>query len=351
MKKNKKSFFSMPLLSSLVVVIPVGITLLSYQRISILRDNDNFAGYDIKGDGNTFNLVSNTRLFRIPSFSKQNNYQGGACYEDYYFLASNYLESILIYDMESKRLYDVINNADENPSYHCNNISFGTSFYSDNDEFPLLYISMENSNVHKTNVYRVVSRGDTYAIDKIQTIYFPDYKTSGCYLPNSYIDQQNDTIYYGGYTERTYEKTATNSLILYSFDLPETPNKNMTKYEKEANSAVFLTLNNAKTVIKLESQTATQGGFISRGYLYQTYGITHPYFRVINLKNGCPDDQRIKEFNLEKMNNDNPGSFIMDEYENVAFCSNHIYSYGQKKMSLYEFNFQIDLDENIENLN
>ena len=348
MGKVKKFFLSMPFLASIIVVIPSALTLLSYERVKFQRENVVFDGYDIGGFGSDFELIGNTRLFRIPSFSKQNNYQGGAFYNNYYCLAANNLEALVIYDMDSKNLYTIVTPADENPSYHCNNISFGTTFYSDNDEFPLLYVSMENTEVHYTNVYRIRRRGSSPYLTKVQTIHFPDFKTSECHLPNSYIDHKNSLIYYGGYTEKTYNQTDTNKLRFFCFDIPDAPHDMMTKYERSACANVFLTISEAKysPCISTSSQTATQGGFISNGYLYQSYGIHEPFFRVINLDPAVSDDERVKEYDLGKMNKNNPGSFLIDEFENIGFYDGHIYAYGQQKMSIYEFNYKFNENKN-----
>ena len=58
--------------------------------------------------------------------------------------------------------------------YHCNNANFSTKFYSNEDKFPLLYVSQQNNTVHQTLVYRLTGDSiDNINLNLVQTIIGP----------------------------------------------------------------------------------------------------------------------------------------------------------------------------------
>ena len=69
--------------------------------------------------------------------------QGGACYDKYFFQGYQNNAAIGIYNLESKRSLGKIDITDPTPSsnIHVNTINFGSQRFSEDDFFPLLYVS------------------------------------------------------------------------------------------------------------------------------------------------------------------------------------------------------------------
>lgn len=71
----------------------------------------------------------------------RSNSQGGACYGNFLFIGVNSNKILDVYDLAQKQKLGVISMEGANASCHANTLSFGTQFYRDGDEFPVLYIS------------------------------------------------------------------------------------------------------------------------------------------------------------------------------------------------------------------
>ena len=186
---------------------------------------------------------------------------------------------------------------------------------------------MENKNIHSTIAYRIYKRADAYYLEEVQTLKLVfDTEEDTIYYPNSYYDYDEGLIYYGGYTEATYMRSETNKLRYYSFPMPS--------YREEY---VELHTDNPIDRFELDSETATQGGFISHSHLYQTFSFNSkdnplrmPVMRVVDLKN----KKIIKEYkNLGE-------SFgVYEEFEHVAINNKgRMISLGNPT-SIYEFEY------------
>ncbi len=345
MSKNKfKKFIkSLPFILTAATVVPVSLSLLSYfLSPNYHHDNWYFEGNKLRGNAYTFKLNRIDRLFRIANYSTWSNYQGGCFYNNYYFLAANNAENLVIYDMNDYQFEAVITNFDLNNSYHCNTMSFGPTFYTEGDRFPLLYVSMENADVHRTNVYRIERTPSSYKATLLQKIIFPSIAECGIYYPNSYIDFKDvvddngiedgePCLYYAGYTKNSFYKADDNKLRYFRYELPIAPNDSE-EYESEVHlkDKTLEQINN-KTYHELPSETATQGAFISNGFLYQPYGFnTNPSMRIIDLR----DFEIAYETPLINFG-------FKEEYENFATYNDRIFAFGIRHLSLFEFKFSM----------
>ena len=330
MKKNNKfiSFFSKyPVIISLVIGIPllVNVGRYIYSEETIFY-NDYYSGEELDIDDSRFALTGIKKIGKVAQASSNYSYQGAACYKDKYVVCLDNLEAIHIYDSNSMKLMHTVTGS-FNRDYHCNQIFFGNDYYKMSDEYPLLYISMENKNIHSTIAYRIYKRANSYYLEEVQTLKLVfDKEEDTIYYPNSYYDFEEGLIYYGGYTEATYMRSDTNKLKYYSFPLP---------YYREE----FVELHTASSIdtFVLDSETATQGGFISHSHLYQTFSFNSkdnplrmPVMRVVDLKN----HEIIKEYkNLGE-------SFgVYEEFEHVAINDKgRMISLGNPT-SIYEFEY------------
>ena len=242
--------------------------------------NDYYQGEKLDVDDSKFEITAIKKIGKVSQSSSNYSYQGAACYKDKYVVCLDGLEAIEIYDSYSMSLLHHIDGS-FNSEWHCNQAFFGDQYYKMSDEYPLFYISMEHKNVHSTIAFRIYSRGGVYHIEEVQTIKLVfDKEEDTIYYPNSYYDFDEGLIYYGGYTESNYMRSDTNKLKYYSFPMPS--------YREEYYE---LHTDNPIDSFVLDSETATQGGFISHSHLYQTFSfgsktdpLRAPVMRVVDLK-------------------------------------------------------------------
>ena len=319
-----------PVIITLSILIPSLIYTARYLFTSenLVAPHLYYNGERINVNAEKFELTGIKETKKIMDISSFSNYQGGCAYENYYLICSNNFECILIYDMTTLKVEHAIYTNATNTDYHCNTCFFGPTFYSSEDKFPLLYISMENEPARCTNAYRIVQKGGQYKIELIQEIMFSVDESDYIYYPNSYYDYEKNLLYYGGYTKNSYKKADDNILRFYTFDLPD--------------YRIRMPLLTSDEIIErfdLPSETATQGGFISDGYLYQTFSFNSstdinnaPKMRITDLNNHAIVKQYEdlgKEF----------GAY--DEYENIAITKQgKLYATGQKKTMIYEFEYK-----------
>ena len=317
-----------PVFMSIAVILPVTIY---YGRFLFAPEayyfNLNFDGEKMPVDPTQFSITKIDPMFKIMDISSFSNYQGAAGYKNYYALCSNNFECIIIYNMETKKVENQLFTDQVNNEYHCNTCFFGPYFYKSSDKYPLLYISMENEGIESTIVCRLDPTVSKNQVTVIQQIYFEVDDGEKIYYPNSYFDYDNGLMYYGGYTKKSYMQSEDNLLRYYVFQLPD--------YRIEG---AILQTSDALDTFDLPSETATQGGFISEGFLYQTFSFNSntelkrmPKFRLVDLK-----EKKIiyKVDNLGEING------VYDEFENVAVCEDgHMYGFGVKSLKIYDFQY------------
>ena len=200
------------------------------------------------------------------------SYQGAAAYGKYFFQFSDHMENVGVYDIEQGSLL-CVQSWEMNKLYHCNNVNFGVKKYDESDEFPLLYVSMENIDAHCALVMRVSRSGNDFTFTKVQAIVYPDPRESGVYYPNCMIDGDNDRVYIMGYTQYSYKKAKNNYIRVTEFVLPDC-----------RLATAELKTEDALSSFEIDSVTATQGGLIRNGKIYQVYGFKNDItFRILDL--------------------------------------------------------------------
>lgn len=205
------------------------------------------------------------------------SFQGAAAYGNKLFAATDKFDELVIYNLDT---YEKIASLDlpYTEKYHCNNINFGSEYYDANDEFPVIYFSMENNDEHKALVIRITNTDGVYGYEVVQTITFPS-KDDFVNWPNSYIDSENQQIFIAGYQQASYTSSTNNLIVFKNWDLP-----------KLEDGDVTLLIGDAKNRFATPFHAATQGGFIKNGRLYQTYSVptykTEYSFKEIDMKTG-----------------------------------------------------------------
>ena len=286
-----------------------------------------YDGEVIHADHENFKLTGIHKVANVMQVASAFSYQGGACYKEYYAVVTDNFEALLIYNTSlGMKVEHNIDTGILNTEWHCNQMFFGGDFYSSSDKFPILYISMEHANVHSLFGFRIYQISGAYYIKQIQKITLV-FDTETVYYPNAFYDYSFNKVYYVGYTKNSYMKEDDNYLRFYQFYLPDH------RIEEDQ----FLVSASEEEPFNLPSETAGQGGFISDGYLYQTFSfdsktdpLKAPKMRIVNLYTHeiVYDNQNLgAEFGIYK------------EFEHLAISSDGtMYSVGNP-FDIYEFEY------------
>lgn len=218
-------------------------------------------------------------LQRVNSVASGHSFQGATIYKNMLFAAMNNNSEMLVYDLNANiQIGSII--IPEIADHHNNNINFGSEFYDENDEFPLLYMSQENNEVHKCVVARITRRNNVWTYENVQTITYPTPQENKMWWANSYIDAENNYIYLMGYKNQSWtDGSNENRLVSRRWALP-----------KLADGDVTLNVADSTNYHEIPFWVATQGAIFKGGKLYQVYG-TPTYkewikMRVLDLENG-----------------------------------------------------------------
>lgn len=262
-------------------------------------------------------------------------HQSAACYGDYAFLISNKMINVRVFNMRNySRIFDL---KDQPPLgtgtiYHCNQACFGTQKYSEEDYFPLLYISQHQNKNNRSfiQVFRVLPTSAGYgqeftafAFEKIQTIYFPvltDDNSLG--NVNAVIDTDNHFIY-------TYSRNNNTAAGNYGkckiskFNLPN------------ALESTSLTLSDNDILESFFINTSAfnmQGGAYHEGLLYIGRGVPsagYVYLYVVDLTN------RKLWFTVDLLNNG-----FSWEPEGAYFYKDDLYIGASSRIFKFTFKYE-----------
>lgn len=208
-------------------------------------------------------------------------------------------------DIKEKKHVATINLTSLPGAYHCNNADFGKSFYSEEDEFPLLYSSHQGRNARCILVDRIMRDGEQYKLQTVQTIFIPwELDDRLCYTPDAIIDKENDFIYV--YTGNTSPVT---DFFIFKFRLPALHEGDV-KLSRNDLLSSWVIFNNPLYY--------KQGGAINNNIIYILEGVpvwqADNILRIIDLSN-CT----YKTINLSK-------DYSLNwEPEDVFFYNNRLY--------------------------
>lgn len=229
--------------------------------------------------------------------SNLKKHQSAAVYGNYAFFVTDKRTRIYIYNLLERQYVDSIvmpTKNDKTPGgytlYHCNQSSFGSSFYSHEDTIPLLYISQRTRNDNRcfTEVYRIIRNIENgkYSVELVQTIYFPVVSEDNSLgNVNVVIDTEMNKMYT---YSRNNDTLASNYNIcrISCFNIPSVSEKN-----------VYLSDEDILYSFPIDcSAVNMQGGCIHKGLLCIGQGVKVPLLRIISL-----DTESLKTtFNIKK---------------------------------------------------
>ena len=108
---------------------------------------------------------------------------------------------------------------------HGNSASFSSEFYSESDDFPLLYVSPDMSVISDTEPTLVyVNRVTTGSSQLVKTYKFPLDKTG--YYAGLCLDEENQIMYMLGYSEYNYstDDSGNNKTVISKWDMSSLTN-------------------------------------------------------------------------------------------------------------------------------
>ncbi|MBR5736531.1 MAG: hypothetical protein IKX60_07055 [Bacteroidales bacterium] len=220
-------------------------------------------------------------------------HQSAASYGDYCVFITNRRSSLYLYNLKTKSLlceetlrpakgldywgYDL---------YHCNQATFGEDFYSEQDVFPLLYVSQRANEDRRCfiEVFRIQPSKEGKDVDYsslsatlVQTIYLPKMNSDNC------LGNVNCVIEKGSQKMYTYSRNNNNDEANYGyckiscFDIPDVDIREVVLNDSDIKDSFMLDC----------SAVNMQGGCINKGYLYIGQGYQNAgyiFLNVINLK-------------------------------------------------------------------
>lgn len=220
-------------------------------------------GYKYEGEKIDVKSYQYTKELLFTESNSSSSYiQGSACFGKYLFQFYDTNDTIDVFNLEEKSFTQTIRLTAVS-TYHCNNANFGNEYYTQSDEFPLLYVSQENVAEHKCLVYRVIGTEGSWSVKLVQTITLPTPSDDFMWYPNCIIDTQNSKLIAAGLGNNPWSP-GTNNVIRYKvFSLPKLNKGNVT-----------LSLSDIEDSIEVKHYSTTQGGFILNNKIYQVFGMS-----------------------------------------------------------------------------
>lgn len=244
----------------------------------------------------------------VPLFAITNSryLQGTDCYDRYMFVFHSDFNYASCFDVTNgkKQATFKLPGAPEGLNYHCNNADFSNSFYYEDDEFPLVYVSHPNSG--HVSVCRITRKQKSFALDVVQTIVYNHLKD-----PDITIDNENGYMYASSYKNGTVH--------LYKYNIPD--------YHIEGD--VIITEDDMLETFDTGYTVNRQGSIIKDNYYYLVEGIPNKgldaFLKIVNLQNGS-----YSRINLSKT----CGFYC--EPEDVFFYDGELYCATNSGMGVYK---------------
>lgn len=235
--------------------------------------------------------------------------QSAAIFGEKAFVFGNGATSCSAYNMKTRTLiqstvyiYGVPSKSD-NTAWHCNSSEFGTDYYAEDDEFPLLYIGgSQGDAIQELLVCRVVpDTSRVYRLNVVQVLTMPDEWG----YANVAFDAERGKIIFCR-TNMIFRVCNPPAVL----DSGGNPISTYTFTEEDCEQTI---------TIDASSLPTPQDVAMHRGLLYLVNGHstgTDAYFRVIDLYNGT----LINDVNLT--------GWFTDSIEGVSFYNEHMYFFG-----------------------
>lgn len=210
--------------------------------------------------------------------------QSSAIYGDYLFILKDKLTNVICYNMTTQTLlYNLSTGYTKDAIWHCNQCQFGTLKYSQEDMFPVLYVTVSNNAQGRCAwvAYRIIptltnNEISSFTIEEVQTIFLPVMTDTNCLGNfNIAVDAERGVLW--GYGRNNNSAASNyNKAMFACFPIP-------------ALSSSIVTYEDADIIDSFSDtwiMENAQGGFVNNGKLvimqgYQSVGAIN--LRVIDL--------------------------------------------------------------------
>lgn len=271
------------------ILLPFLLCVVALLIFSCSKDEDDEDGSDYAY--NDWLSYSKVKIKRYASGIKA--HQSTAAYGDYAVFVTDRHTHFYFYNLKEKKyVFDLRMKTGSgsdyrgNTLYHSNQSSFGPDKYTEEDDFPLLYISQHAREDlrHFAEVFRIQAEWDdslqeykSFKANLVQTIYFPPMTNENS-LGN--INLAIDTLNRQMYTySRNNNSGQENSGVckITCFDLPESHTGDVYLEDSDIKSSFYID----------SSAVNMQGGCIQDGILYigrGMYSAGYIYLYAVNLE-------------------------------------------------------------------
>lgn len=210
--------------------------------------------------------------------------QSSAIYGDYLFILKDKLTNVICYNMATQTLlYNLSTGYTKDAIWHCNQCQFGTLRYSQDDMFPVLYVTVNNNEQDRCAwvAYRIIptltnNEISSFTIEEVQTIYLPVMTDTNCLGNfNIAVDAERGVLW--GYGRNNNSAASNyNKATFACFPIPALSSSEVTYEDTDI-------IDSFSDTWVMEN---AQGGFIKNGKLvimqgYQSVGAIN--LRVIDL--------------------------------------------------------------------
>lgn len=237
------------------------------------------AGAQVSSASLTKDFIQLNGTFELfMEFPGRGSSQGGACYDKYLFVGIGGNSLLDVYDLEHKKRVDVVKMPGAHPTCHANTINFGSRYYQEGDDFPLLYVSSGNrrnpkEDLSNTYVYRLkktVIQKDSlkFTAELVQTIGLSGFHGWSEFM----TDIEHDAVWVRGSNDKT--------LTFYKYPVPDSHQKYVVLTPTDDSILDTIQVPCIKSIIH------NQGYFCKDGYIYCASGMPRetPYWVAINME-------------------------------------------------------------------
>lgn len=247
--------------------------------------------------------------------SSNSSNQGAACFGKYLFQFHNTNDTVDIFNLEEGTKVQTISLTGVS-SYHCNCANFGKEYYEQGDQFPLLYVSQEDSSQHKCLVYRISGSEGSWAMSLVQTITFPTPSTNFMWYPNCMVDTQNEKIIIVGLGNYPWSRNSDNIIRYKVYELPN-----------QIDGDVTINAEDAIKSFEIKDYPTSQGGFVRNNKIYQVFGMaSNATLSVIDINTG----KAVSKVNMSVggIAIEPESCFLYDNCIWVNFVNGHLYKFN-----------------------
>lgn len=232
----------------------------------------------IEDVADSLGVLKNTAFTKFMEFQGRGSSQGAACYGDYLFVGNVTNKVVDVYDLVQKCFICSISMPGSHPRFHANTLNFGTQFYQESDEFPLLYICSgyrldETKDISNVFVYRLEKKCAekmkiSFHASLVQIIDLEGFKI----WTESITDNESNALW--------IRCTRNHKMTFLKYPQPDAHKSHVTLTPNDLEILDTIQVDDIKALIHI------QGMLCEDGYITYATGMPYevPYWAAINLQ-------------------------------------------------------------------